>query len=341
MHLAFFKASHLGDNLVFLPVVQEWRRRRPAWKLTVLTAPHTAALYSSDVAAEDLLTAAPEELKFAWRRPWLFARWAARLRARRIGASLVSYDQTSVVHGLARLAGGPIRVGAAGLEVRLRGTMTREVPAPPAGSAAQWNWEMARALAEETGAADDWPAEPVAPDLSHLTGGVPRCAGRVVIHAGSKQAYTRWPLDRYAELAGRLAREHEVWWIDAPENRGVTLAAGVTRRASPDLPTLVQLLAGAALFVGNNSGPMHLADALGTPAVIVCGPSSPIWDPTWHRDRIQLLRTPHLACLPCDRGIFAANQCAHATEPLACMTRWSVDALEATCRAALVRHTRS
>ena len=44
-----------------------------------------------------------------------------------------------------------------------------------------------------------------------------------------------------------------------------------------DLPGLVALLRGADLFVGNDSGPMHLASALGTPTVGIFGSSSPIW----------------------------------------------------------------
>ncbi len=336
-HLAIFKVNHLGDNLVFLPVVQAWRRLRPAWSLTLVTAPHVAALYGADVAPENLLTVPPDELKRAWRRPWIFVRWVARLRARHIDASLVSYDQTSSAHGLARLAGGSIRVGAAGLSIRLRGTMTREVAAQPDWSIAKWNWEMGRALAEETGDASDWLPEPPAPDLSHLVGPTPRRAGRIVIHAGSNWHNTRWPLARYAELAGRLARHHEVWWINAPETRGIALPAGVVPRESPDLRTLVQLLAGASLFVGNNSGPMHLATAVGTPGVIISGPSSPVWNPAWHTEKFHVLRAPGLACLPCDRGIFAAYTCANTAEPLACMQRWSVDAVEQACRASLAR----
>ncbi|MEY2880575.1 MAG: hypothetical protein RLZZ15_2955 [Verrucomicrobiota bacterium] len=337
MHLAIFKVNHLGDNVVFLPVVQALRRLRPDWRLTVVTAPHVADLYAAAVPRERLITVRPDDLKRAWRRPWIFLRWVRRLRAQRFDAALVSYDQTSVAHGLARLAGGRVRVGAAGLRIRLRGTLTREIAVQSEWSVARWNWETARALVADLGGAADWPADPPAPDLGHLTGGVARDGRRVVIHAGSNWDYTRWPLARFAELAARLAAERDVVWIDAPETRGAALASRVRRQAAGDLRALAELLASAGLFIGNNSGPMHIANAIGTPSVIVCGPSSPMWDPAWRAENTRLLRTPGLVCLPCDRGVFAAMRCGNAAEPHACMARWSVDAVEAECRAALAR----
>lgn len=336
MHLAIFKVNHLGDNVVFLPVLQALRRRRPAWRLTIVTAPHVAALYAADVAQADLLTVSPEEIKTAWHRPWELAAWAARLARRQIDASLVSYDQSSVAHGLAWLASGRPRVGGAGLGIRLHGTLTHEVARQPEWSMAQWNWEMVRTLVTAIDGARDWPAEPPSPVLSHLVAGTARQPNRIVIHAGSKWAYTRWPLDRYAELAGRLARQHEVIWVNAPETR-CTLPPGVQPRDCAGLGELTQLLASAALFVGNNSGPMHLANAVGTPGVIVSGPSDPAWYPAWNRDRYQLLLAPGLACLPCDRGHLARFRCTNDHEPLACMRRWPVDKVEQHCRDWLVR----
>lgn len=336
MNLAIFKTNHLGDNVVFLPVVQALRRLRPDWHITLITAPHVVDLYAADVPPEALLTVDPERLKRAWRRPWQFVRWAARLRARRFDACLVSYDQSSVAHGLARLTGARTRVGAAGLLIRLRGSLTHEVPRQPDWGVAKWNWETARALVAALDGARDWPAEPPPPDLGHLAPTVTRHPRRIVVHAGAKSPMRRWPRDRFAELATRLARDHDVHWIDAPEISSPA-PAGTQVAATPALRDLVRHIAGAALLVGNNSGPMHLATAVGTPGVIVSGPSSPVWDPAWHAEKFQLLRAPGLACLPCDRALLAAPACAHSAEPLACMYRWSVDAVEAACRTSLAR----
>ena len=335
MHLLILKVNHLGDNVVFLPVVQALRRRYPEWRLTVVTAPHVAALYEADITREDLLTITPEAFKNAWRRPWELLTWAARLTGRRFDASLVSYDQGSVAHGLARIAGGRVRVGAAGLRIRLRHTLTHEVALAPGWSMAQWNWETARALVSALDPGNDWAIAPPAPDLTHLSVPGQRTDGRVLIHAGSKQVHTRWPLESFARLATQLSRRFEVTWIDSPETRGAILPAGVTRCETRTLGELTARLAGAQLFVGNNSGPMHLASALGTPSVIISGPSAWAWDPAWHRGQVWVLRTPGLACLPCEEGPFSPGRCLNAAEPMACMQRWSVAAVESACLASL------
>jgi ADP-heptose:LPS heptosyltransferase len=335
MHLLILKVNHLGDNVVFLPVVQGLRRFYPHWRLTVVTAPHVAALYEADVPRDDLLLVAPEKLKSAWQRPWELAAWAARLTGRRFDASLVSYDQGSVAHGLARFAGGRIRVGAAGLKIRLRHTLTHEVALAPGWSMAKWNWETARALVTALDPSHAWPADPPAPNLTHLTAGSPPQAGRVLIHAGSKQAHTRWPLERFAALAERLAQRGEVVWIDTPETRAATLPAAIIRCETRTLPELAGQIARAQFFVGNNSGPMHLASALGTPGVVISGASAYAWDPAWHAGQFKILRTPGLACLPCEQGPFSPGRCINTAEPMACMQRWSVEGVAAACLASL------
>jgi ADP-heptose:LPS heptosyltransferase len=228
-----------------------------------------------------------------------------------------------------------VRVGAAGLKIRLGGTLTHEVALAPEWSMAQWNWETARALVTALDPANTWPAEPPPPDLAHLAPAATRQAGRVLIHAGSKQPHTRWPLESFAELAADLSAQCEVIWIDTPETRAAALARTVTRCETRTLADLTGQIARAQLFVGNNSGPMHLASALGTPGVVISGPSAFAWDPAWHRGRFQVLRTPGLACLPCEHGPFSPGRCLNTAEPMACMRRWSVATIASACRASL------
>ena len=84
-------------------------------------------------------------------------------------------------------------------------------------------------------------------------------------------------------------------------------------------------MAGARHFVGNNSGPMNIASALGVSGTILNGPSAANWDPPWHGERFDLLRDPALACQPCDPLTHPANVCQNREHPMACMLRWSVD----------------
>ena len=223
MDLAVFKVNYLGDSVVFLPVVQTLRRRHPDVRLTVWTDVATAPLFAADVPAHDLVVVSREAFFNAWRQPWRLVSHWAKMRRRPFAASLLSPDQGNVAHLLARLAGGPVRVGAGGVARRVNG-LTHAVDRLHEWSMAQWDWEIARALLRALGR-DDWLDVPPPPELGHLCAGESWKENRVTIHAGSKWDYTRWPLKRYADLAGRLARDHEVIWVDRPETRTPALSA--------------------------------------------------------------------------------------------------------------------
>jgi heptosyltransferase-3 len=100
-----------------------------------------------------------------------------------------------------------------------------------------------------------------------------------VIHPFSGSARKNWPLDRFRELAARLPMP--VRWCAGPEES----LDGAER--FDDLYDLACWLAGARLYVGNDSGITHLAAAVGTPVVAIFGPTDPaMWAPRGERVRI-------------------------------------------------------
>lgn len=104
-----------------------------------------------------------------------------------------------------------------------------------------------------------------------------------LIQAGAGWASKRYPPERWGEAA-RLLRERTGLPTLVPVARGEeALAAGVeaagggAARTVPagDLPTLAALLRRARLVMGGDSGPTHLAHALGTPVLMLMGPTDP------------------------------------------------------------------
>ncbi len=333
-----FKVNHLGDNIVFLPVVEALRGCFPEADVLVVTSPAEAALYQGPRGATDIFAPCARDLfNRTWRRPWAALRWWLRLRAFRADGCLISYDQANFPHLLATWVGGSVRIGANMRYIRVHGSVTHVIPPPPDWNIVRWNWEMGRALATAFGRGDRWPASAPAPDLRHLVSPLPRhgTRKRVVLHGGSKSALRRWPLERFAELGRRLAAEHEVVWINTPENRGLPPDPRWVLAEPPDVAALASMLASCDLYVGNNSGPMHVANALGRRGVIVSGPSNRGWDPYWHPERWTVLRHPDLRCLPCEVPDVGIQHCANLSAPLACLQYWDVDRVESACRAAL------
>ena len=111
-------------------------------------------------------------------------------------------------------------------------------------------------------------------------------AGPIIIHPGAGSGKKCWPAERFLELADRLARsgravkvilgevELEKW--DGELLERFSKAGGVQTPAT--LVDLLGHLGGASGFVGNDSGPGHLAGILGVPTVSIFGPKDP---PRW------------------------------------------------------------
>ena len=132
----------------------------------------------------------------------------------------------------------------------------------------------------------------------------------VGIQVGAGRLVKQWPAERFAGVAGRLASERHAAIVltGALEDRE---AADVLRARLPpsvrvidlvgtlDLITLASVLARLSLLITSDTGPMHLAAAVGTPVVAIFGPSSPErWGPLSRDCRIVRIDLP---CSPCNR----------------------------------------
>jgi heptosyltransferase-2 len=137
--------------------------------------------------------------------------------------------------------------------------------------------------------------------------GIDPDAGFFVINAGAAfGSAKRWPEDRFARVAEALSAERgmPVVMVGARGERPIAAAiqAAITSPSAnlcgeTDLETLVGVLARAALVVTNDSGPMHIAAALGTPTLAIFGSTDPeVTSPRGPATR--LIREP-VDCSPC------------------------------------------
>lgn len=100
-----------------------------------------------------------------------------------------------------------------------------------------------------------------------------------VLHPFAAAPQKRWPAERFCEIARYL----ELWnitpvFLAASEDDAMPFTAHTVFRGS--LSKVKTLFANAALFLGNDSGPAHIAAAFGIPSVVLFGPSNPsIWGP--------------------------------------------------------------
>jgi ADP-heptose:LPS heptosyltransferase len=100
-------------------------------------------------------------------------------------------------------------------------------------------------------------------------------------HPGAARAEKTWAVENYAALATRIHGELGLFpvisWGPGDEERAARLEALLpsARKIPPlDFPGLASVMAGAALFVAGDTGPVHLADAVGVPALALFGPDA-------------------------------------------------------------------
>lgn len=168
-------------------------------------------------------------------------------------------------------------------EARCREAGLPHVRFLPALPPADWSRHAAEFYAAQLGLPD---ADPLPIRLR----GMPRPREKkqrdwMMIHPGSGSPKKNWPIANFVALSEALrARGQRVSWISGPaEGRlPATVGSHVLRRAS--LVRRAGGLAGAALYVGNDSGITHLAASVGCPTIAIFLNSNPdVWRPRGER----------------------------------------------------------
>ena len=145
-----------------------------------------------------------------------------------------------------------------------------------------------------------------------LNGNVLRRPGagpcQAVIHALAANPDKTWPAERFLAVAGHLAGAgfEPVFIGGAGDDLAPFTGYRTVQGAS--LSEIKALLGGASLFVGNDSGPAHMAAAFGLPVVVIFGPSDPaIWGP-WHTPGEVVQDPAGIGAIPVARVVEALDR---------------------------------
>jgi ADP-heptose:LPS heptosyltransferase len=257
----------LGDLVIATPFLQAASKK---YAVTLLAKPYAMDLrarFWRDVSVEPFIapwTAFKHKYRlFSW--PWRELFGLRKLVKRRFDAGLSArWDPRD--HLLLTLLGVKMRVGfpRMGSQAFLSQPLAR--PDPRAHRYEHWR-VMAQALELELPPRERLPIPP------------PRAGGEILIHTGAGQPVRVWPLPRYRSLVQRLRQEnYRVQVVCDPDQRGWWLDAGERNVASPaTVAELFAIVDRAGVFIGNDSGPGHLAAFCGVPTFTLFGPQLPEW----------------------------------------------------------------
>ena len=314
----------IGDVVLTTPVVRALRLAHPTGRITYLVEPQAAPVVEANPHLDSVIVA-----------PLLsgFARWRAdvalglRLRRER-------FDLVIDFHGgprsswLALATGAPVRIGYA---VAGRGWMYTQQVARPRGHRERHSvhnqWDLVASVLPgrplPTPASDpvEMPEQEAAAKRidARLRGlAIGADAELVVIHVGAGNEFRRWPETSFAEVVSALSTARPNRRIilttgaaqaDRAETvRRLAVTRGVTRDSvvvacDLELAEVRSLLGRAALFIGGDSGPAHIAATTAVPMVVLYGPTTAsVWGP-WRDPALvtEIVDVGQLPCRPCDQ----------------------------------------
>ena len=161
-------------------------------------------------------------------------------------------------------------------------------------------------------------------------GGSAEARARIAIAIGATHESKRWPIERFAALVADLTADgRAVSVIGGPGEDELMAIAAADSGADLWDPTrpldeLAQLLHSCAVLAGNDSGLLHLAEAVGTPVVALFGPTVKAWGYFPWRSRSRVLEH-ELDCRPCSK---MGERPCRLPEKL-CLTRTTIEDVRA------------
>ncbi|MEO7191148.1 MAG: glycosyltransferase family 9 protein [Vicinamibacterales bacterium] len=329
MRILLVRLRLIGDVVFTTPVISALRRTYPDAHITYAVEPSAAPVVMSNPHLSNVLVL---PVRRGWRRVLDDLRIGRRLRAQR-------FDLVIDLHGGPRSAwltwatGAPVRVG---YDVPGRSWMYTRVVSRPRTfrprHAVENQWDLfSAAIDADVATAPDPERHPVemtvdassrSEALQKLQArGVPVDARVIVLHVSAGNPFRRWPEAAFATVAAGLATGADNRWVlisAGPSDRAAVTrvldearrqaGAAATRIVDAEGLSLTELRAvldRSALFVGGDSGPLHVAATSEVPIVGLYGPTLPVRSAPWRPRRFATASVEDgpLLCRPCDQRV--------------------------------------
>jgi heptosyltransferase I len=335
--IALIQPSRIGDIVFSLPTLSGLRQLFPQARISWLVDERCQELVEGHPDLDETLVVPFKALEKAWKdKQWVWIWQTLRGLKRELRGR--SFDLSIDLHGLGKsallvlLAGARFRLGSANTNgmKELSGFISQEIPAGPHDF---HTVERNLALVRYLGGQVDFPEFKfkIASSSQEEVAGLLLKAGYepgnplIVIHPGAGWLSRRWPVENFADLIHQLKKDHPVQLAVIGGAEGGSTEEELFRQLFSlirvpvlnlvhrlNLKQLIVLLDQAALFIGNEAGPMHIASALNKPVVAIIGPTIPeLTGPFGRRARIVKKEVP---CSPCRDRNCTDLKCMKAIE---------------------------
>ena len=298
-NILIIKPSALGDIVQALPALSALRKSFPDAEISWLVRPESAPLIANHPHLTRIIPFDRKFLGKAWFHPGAFKALLSLFRRLRRSEFDVVFDFQGLFRTafFARISGCKKRFGPANARELSRIFYTHRIEEPAdSPHVVDYYLNLVRAAG---GASTDVefivPLDATAKESVEdiLRGHNITSQPYAVFVPGSAHADKCWPIDRFGALAEKLSSDHKLSIVATGIPSEAPLVESLVRSAETpiinlagrtSIAELVALLRGAALVVSNDTGPGHIASALGTPIVMIFGRSNPARVAPYHRD---------------------------------------------------------
>jgi len=284
----------MGDILHALPAVTALRLAHPNWEIDWVVEPRWQALLAvPGTTARGPQMPIVDRLFFAptkeWRKGPIRPRTLSEIHGLRTQLRSVGYNAVIDLQGglrsavVARMAGCQRVIGESAPREHAASWMFNERIDTHGAHVIEQDVELASAIAGDTLQVVP-PALPVDPEAEAWCDDFLASSGTrptALINPGAGWGAKCWPVERYAEVArGLIVRGYRVLINAGPQEEMMAdvIVKGTSGASIPLSTTLEQLIAVTRrvnFFVAGDTGPLHLACALGRPVVGIYGPTDP------------------------------------------------------------------
>jgi lipopolysaccharide heptosyltransferase II len=318
--LLCIRLDSLGDVLMMTPAIRALKTGAAGRHITLLTSPSGAEVARLVPEIDDVLIYEAPWVKSSAARPdSTFDRaLIRRLHALSFDAAVIftTFSQSPLPAALlCHLAEIPLRLAHAREQVY--GLLTDRVPESEPERGIRHEVRRQLDLVATVGPRTDderlslHVLEQAAEAARRILGerGVDTERPWAVLHPGSTAASRRYPADLYSEAVRRLVAEHGWQMVLTGSEAERDLVQEIGRRSGMpihdltgllDLPGLVALIASAPVLITNNTGPSHIAAAVGTPVVCLYALTNPQHTPWLVPSRVL---SQDVACRWCYRSV--------------------------------------
>jgi len=326
--ISLFKLNYLGDAVTFLPTVQGIRRIFPDASLMMVCNKATASIYSRTFPK--IVTIGLDRQRVNGIRGLInLPRILWHLGVRTCDYGLLSHDEPALSYLAALFSLSKQRIGFELTGHSFRHTLTKTLPAENGRNIVDLNFDLVRFLTGDMSLCPErTPIGYTKDDAAVVTAklrntGIEDGTPFVLIHPLAKRIYQQWGLHKYKDLSRRIEKTglKTVFLSECHENNFMDVA----RISDMTHPQLSRLCEKARLFVGSNSGPLHVAAAMGTSTLSIQGPTSREWNVYWTDVPHKRIAADSVGCAPCERLGHVTWDCTNEARPMECMAEISVE----------------